>query len=71
MEKDMEKRLSVEAFPKLQFWGDKLRLPGNLEIRGFVRMKAGSPKASKTAIACPKKVRVSVQSISFGTGSVL
>jgi hypothetical protein len=38
----------------------------NLKIRSFVRLKAGN-----IARACPKTVRVSVQSISFGTGSKL
>jgi hypothetical protein len=61
----------IEAFPKLKFWGDKLRLYSNLEIRGFVRMKAERPKASKTARAWSKTVRFSAQSISFGTGSLV
>jgi hypothetical protein len=31
---------TMEAFPKLQFWGDKLRLSSNLKIRSFARMKS-------------------------------
>jgi hypothetical protein len=54
------KFLNIEAFLKLQFW------ESNLEIRGFARLKA-----RKTARACPKTLRVSAQSISLGTGSIV
>jgi hypothetical protein len=53
---------SFEAFPKRQF------CESNFKFRSFARLKAGRPKASKTARACPKTVRASAKSISFGTG---
>jgi hypothetical protein len=51
---------NIEAFPKLQFW------ESNLEIPRFC--KALSLKNRR---ACPKTVRISAQSISFGTGSII
>jgi hypothetical protein len=49
----------LEVFPKLQIW------ESHLEIHSFARLKI-----RKTARVCPKTVRVSAQSISFGTGSL-
>jgi hypothetical protein len=48
------------SVPKLKFWNS------NLKIRSFARLKAW-----ETARAWSKTVRVSAQSISFGTGSIV
>jgi hypothetical protein len=58
---------SIEAFPKLKFWENSLK------IRSFARLKArktARAAAQATAQACPKTLRISAQSISFGTDSI-